>query len=315
MARIMNAIKMGYFPTPPRIFELVSGWLTSPDGDEQKWRLLDPCCGKGEAAQLADLVGGDCETWGVELSPQRAEEASRMMTKVYNTGWRQTRVNRESVSLLWLNPPYDSDLDGTGRRLEIGFLRNSAPALVNGGVLVYIIPRHILGYKDAARLLAGHFDNLVIRRFPDGEYERFKQVVVLGRKKPYKTPTGDEVDAIRALTDATADIPPLDAQKKSWEWDWPMAIPPAPEDARFRRVSISRREQVARAYSAGWPDSLLRAMEYKQQVDFTPVLPPKKGHISMIMSSGVRGIMRLDKDGREMLAKGRTIKKAVTRTE
>ncbi|MEA3340542.1 MAG: DEAD/DEAH box helicase, partial [Chloroflexota bacterium] len=123
--------------------------------------------------------------------------------------------------------------------------------------------------------------------------------------------------AIRALADTTADIPPLDvdAQKKSWEWDWPMAIPPAPEDARFRRVSISKREQVARAYSAGWPDSLLRAMEYKQQVDFTPVLPPKKGHISMIMSSGVRGIMRLDKDGREMLAKGRTIKKAVTRTE
>ncbi|RLC80227.1 MAG: hypothetical protein DRJ03_22075, partial [Chloroflexi bacterium] len=310
MARIMNAIKMGYFPTPSRVFELVSDWLVL-DGEEQKWRLLDPCCGKGEAAQLADLVGGDCETWGVELSPKRAEEAAQVMDQVYNTGWRQTRVDRESVSLLWLNPPYDSDLDGTGRRLEINFLRNSATTLVNGGVLIYVVPRHILGYKDAARLLAGHFDNLVIRRFPDGEYERFKQVVVLGRKKPYKTPTGDAVNAIRALADAAAVVASLAAMETGEHF----VIPPAPEDARFLRTSISRREQVARAYNAGWPDALLRAMEYQRQVDFCPALPPKKGHIAMIMSSGVRGIMSLGKNGRQMLVKGRTVKEAVSRTE
>jgi len=309
MARIQNRVVMGYFPTPRTVIEMVSEWL-EPAGEEQKWRLLDPCCGKGEAAQLADLAGGVCETWGVELSPKRAEEASRVMTKVINTGWRQTRVGKKSISLLWLNPPYDHDLDGESRRLEIEFLRTSLSTLVDGGLLVYIIPKRLLGYKAVALRLAGHFDDLVIRRFPDGEYERFKQVVVLGRKKPYKMPTGDEINAIRALADATAVIPPLSAPAAEH-----FVIPPAPENARFRRVSISRREQVARAYNAGWPDDLLRAMEYKQQVDFCPALPPKKGHIAMIMSSGVRGIMSLGKNGRQMLVKGRTVKEKVSRTE
>jgi len=334
MARIQNRVVMGYFPTPRTVIKTVSEWLTLPAGDEQKWRLLDPCCGTGEAAQLADLVGGVCETWGVELSPKRAEEASRVMTKVINTGWRQTRADKESVSLLWLNPPYDHDLDGESKRLEIEFLRTSLSTLVDGGILVYIVPKHLLGYKAAALRLAGHFDDLVIRRFPDGEYERFKQLVVLGRKKPYKMPTGDEVDAIRALADATAVVAPLTAMETAPEeidelmrrlgpndpaelfsFEQLFVIPPAPENARFRRVSISRREQVARAYNAGWPDDLLRAMEYKRQVDFCPALPPKKGHIAMIMSSGVRGIMSLNKNGQQMLVKGRTVKERVSRTE
>ncbi|MCP4592510.1 MAG: class I SAM-dependent methyltransferase, partial [bacterium] len=206
MARIHNRVVMGYFPTPETVIELISLWLKQPTGDEQKWRLLDPCCGKGEAAQLADLVGGQAQTWGVELSPQRAEQAAQVMDRVFNTGWRQTRVEDKSVSLLWLNPPYDHDLDGEDRRLEIEFLRTGVYTLMEGGILVYIVPRHILGYRAVAMRLAGHLTDLRVRRFPDGEYERFKQVVVLGRKKSYWTPTSEQVDAIRALADADAEI-------------------------------------------------------------------------------------------------------------
>ncbi|MCP4591486.1 MAG: class I SAM-dependent methyltransferase, partial [bacterium] len=64
MARLQNRVVMGYFPTPETVIELISRWL-EPAGEET-WRLLDPCCGKGDAARLADLVGGDCESWGVE---------------------------------------------------------------------------------------------------------------------------------------------------------------------------------------------------------------------------------------------------------
>jgi hypothetical protein len=307
MARLHNRVVMGYFPTPQTIIELISRWL-EPAGEET-WRLLDPCCGKGEAARLADLVGGDCQTWGVELSPKRAEEAARVMDVVHNAGWRQTRVDDGSVSLLWLNPPYDHDLDGDDRRLEIEFLRTGVSTLVDGGILVYVVPQHLLGYRDAALRLAGHLDDLVVRRFPDGEYERFRQVVVLGRKKPYRTPRAERVEEIRAL--ASGEIAPLGEPRGPW----PVTIPPAPDGARFRRVHVSQREQIARAYAAGWPGELLDGMRFREQAVFQPAITPKKGHVAMLMASGLLGTMRLNKNGADLLVKGRVFKKKHTRVE
>ncbi len=309
MARLQNRVVMGYFPTPETVIELISQWL-EPAGEET-WRLLDPCCGKGEAARLADLVGGDCESWGVELSPRRAEEAAQVMDRVFNAGWRQTRVDDRSVSLLWCNPPYDHDLDGEDRRLEIEFLRTGAPALVDGGILVYIVPRHLLGYRDVALRLAGHFDDLVVRCFPDGEYERFKQIVVLGRKKPYRTPKAEQVEAIRALADTGVEIAPLDDPNAINS----MTIPPAPDDARFRRVHVSQREQIARAYAAGWPAALLDGMRFREQAPFQPAITPKKGHVAMLMASGLLGTMKLKKNGTNLLVKGRVFKKKYSRVE
>jgi hypothetical protein len=46
------------------------------------------------------------------------------------------------------------------------------------------------------------------------------------------------------------DIPSLD---EGQEAPWPLEIPVAPEEARFRRVSLSRREQLPHAYMAFFP--------------------------------------------------------------
>jgi SAM-dependent methyltransferase len=199
MARLINAEKMGFFATPPRVTALITQWLQAPQG-ENLCRLLDPCCGEGVAlAQIAEALSGKCETWGVELSPARAAAAGERLDRVYNTAWQFTRAGRESVSLLYLNPPYDHDLDGTDGRLEIEFLRTTLNTLVYDGLLVYVVPQHLLGHPEAARLLAGHFTALVVRRFPDGEYERFKQVVVFGRRQRYTTPTQEALDTLLAL--------------------------------------------------------------------------------------------------------------------
>jgi superfamily II DNA or RNA helicase len=300
---------MGYFPTPEAVFQLVSNWLVSPE--QEQWRLLDPCVGKGEVAQLTHLIGGSCHSLGVELSPKRADAAAQVMDEVINAAWRQTRVKRKSVSLLWLNPPYDHDLDDqNNQRLEIEFLRTAAPKLMDGGVLVYVIPQRLLGFEGVAQRLAGHFQNLVVRRFPNGEYERFKQVVVLGVKKPYKTPTKDQVEAIREMAQTT--LAPLE---ESPEAPWPVAIPSAPERARFRRVGIYPREQIACANASGWPEPLWKALEYQEHTPPRPAIKPKKGHVAMMMSSGMMGHMQVEKNGQKMLVKGRTFKEAVTRTE
>ncbi len=312
MARLANAIKMGYFPTPETVFQLVSNWIVPPEGQDS-WRLLDPCAGKGEVAQLARLVGGSCQTLGVELSPKRADAAAQVMDEVINAAWRQTRIKRKSVSLLWLNPPYDQDIDDRrNKRLEIEFLRTAAPKLKSGGVLIYVIPQRLLGFKGVAQRLAGHFDSesLIVRRFPDGEYERFKQVIVLGVKKSYKTPLKDRVEAIRELAHAT--LAPLD---KFPEAPWPQAILLAMDEARLRRVGIYPREQIARAHASGWPELLQDAVRYQEHKPPQPAIKPKKGHIAMLMSSGMMGHMRVSKNGRTMLVKGRTFMEAIKHVE
>src|SRR5207237_6257838 len=80
------------------------------------------------------------------------------------------------VSIHFLNPPYDEH-DGAGRRLELHFLRETEDWLMPGGVLVYIVPQHRLSEHIARRLSSG-FEQIEVYRFPDGEYERFRQVVI-----------------------------------------------------------------------------------------------------------------------------------------
>ena len=75
--------RMGYYPTDDPIVEIICSYLKPP---AEKGRLFDPCAGEGKAA-FALGIALNCETWGVELSPERAEKAQNAMDKVYQAPW------------------------------------------------------------------------------------------------------------------------------------------------------------------------------------------------------------------------------------
>ena len=95
----------------------------------------------------------NCETWGVELSPDRAEKAQHVMDKVYQAPWQACVLSDESVSWLYLNPPYEFDRFEGQKRLEWDFLKTTSSKLMRGGLLTYIIPQKILGMIEVARLV------------------------------------------------------------------------------------------------------------------------------------------------------------------
>ncbi len=304
MARLINAEKMGFFACPTSVVELISRWLSA---GKQAVRLLDPCAGEGKAlAQLAASLqtqGAVTETWGVELSPARAREADQVLDRVFNTAWQSTRVSKESIGLLYLNPPYDHDLDGDNHRLESEFLRTSLPVLQKQGVLVYVVPQHILGFKAVARLLVEYFDQLTVRRFPDPEFERFGQIVVFGRRRSSPLAVSEEeIEALRLLRDA--DLPPLGDPAAGW----PLAIPSATSNATFYRIDRSAAEDIQTAGALPWSASLLEAFKPQTAQVVEPPLPLKKGHVAMLMSSGVMGAMVIEQHGRRHLIKGRVLK-------
>ena len=106
VGRLMNNIKMGYYPTDPDNISLILRGIRFPEGVTTN--LLDPCCGCGKALrQIAQ--GNNCFTYGVELDEARADEAQTRLHRVGFGSFFFSQVSMNSFHLLFLNPPYLSD--------------------------------------------------------------------------------------------------------------------------------------------------------------------------------------------------------------
>ena len=189
VGRLMNNIKLGYYPTDPDNISLILRGIQFPEGVTTN--LFDPCCGCGKALrQLAQ--GNNCYAYGVELDESRAEEAQTRLHRVGFGSFFYSHISHEAFHLLFLNPPYLSVInEGGGRsRHEKRFLIESIPTLMYGGLLIYVIPYYRLT-PDICRILADNFDELSVWRFTDSEFKKFKQVAVLGIRKRRSTESQD----------------------------------------------------------------------------------------------------------------------------
>jgi len=307
--------RMGYYPTDEPVVEIIRTFVEPPT---EKGRLFDPCAGEGKAAAALGTAL-NCETWGVELSPDRAEKAQLALDKVYQAPWQACVLSDESVSWLYLNPPYEFDRFENQKRLEWDFLKTTSAKLMRGGLLTYIIPQKILGMVEVARLLVNQYEAITIARFPDGLYEKFKQVVVMAyKRKVFQAPGEDAVHALQSQ--ATMELEPIQAVDEPVYRLLPAAVRGANgKPVVFKRTDWEPEEVVEATTAAGvqqtseWLD-LIHPNRSAVQLS-QPVMPLKKGHIAMLMASGMMGTVRLaDEAGKPMLIKGRVVK-VVEKTE
>ena len=185
--RLAAQAKGGFYPTPPRVVEMIATLMQARTvtRGETTLRILDPCCGAGDAlAQLAACIGrpdgAAVETYGVELHAERSKEAESRLDHALGTDLFQTAIANGAFGLLYLNPPYDQDADDE-QRTEMRFLRHCTRYLCEQGLLVFVIPRRRLA--ACARYLASHYRSLRVWGFPEPEREAFGQVVVTGVRK------------------------------------------------------------------------------------------------------------------------------------
>lgn len=102
IGRLMNNVKMGYYPTDPDNISLILRGIKFPEGVTTN--LFDPCCGCGKALrQLAQ--GNNCYAYGVELDESRAEEAQTRLHRVGFGSFFFSQISYEAFHLLFLNPP------------------------------------------------------------------------------------------------------------------------------------------------------------------------------------------------------------------
>ena len=305
VGRLMNNIKMGYYPTDPDNIGLILKGIRFPEGVTTN--LLDPCCGCGKALrQIAQ--GNNCFTYGVELDEARADEAQTRLHRVGFGSFFFSQVSMNSFHLLFLNPPYLSVLNESGGRArhEKRFLIESLGCLALGGLLVYVIPYYRLT-PDICRVLVDNFENLGLWRFTDAEFKKFKQVAVMGVRK-------------------ARDVEPQDTQWLEWFAAHPGSIPSLvelPEDRyvlpakplevrTFRGENFNAKElerQLVRS------DGFQRMMSHSELDGGVkrPPLPLSISQIGLIGGSGmINGLIQCDTPH---VIKGRIVKVVRNETE
>lgn len=305
IGRLMNNVKMGYYPTDPDNISLILRGIRFPEGVTTN--LLDPCCGCGKALrQIAQ--GNNCYAYGVELDESRAEEAQTRLHRVGFGSYFYSRISHEAFHLLFLNPPYLSVLNESGGRArhEKKFLIESLHHLVYGGLLVYVIPYYRLTL-DICRILCDNFDDLTVWRFTDGEFKKFKQVAVLGIRKRRDMEPSDAFWLEQYTFDPVA-IPSLTELPEGR-----YALPAQPlEVSVFKGEKFNQKELEQQLRRSGSFSQMMARSELDGGVKH-PLLPLSIGQIGLIGGSGmINGLIECDSPH---VIKGRIVKVVSTEVE
>ena len=105
MARNAARLKMGYYPLPEseavRLRALLNFSGPAP--------VVDPCVGQGTAFDII-TQGAEVRRYGVELDAGRALAAQSKGIETSQGNAFDAVAKPESFSLLYLNPPYDSEI-------------------------------------------------------------------------------------------------------------------------------------------------------------------------------------------------------------
>ena len=206
IGRLMNNVKMGYYPTDLAHVKMMKNALKFP---ENKVNIFDPCCGCGLALEALAL-GTDSVTYGTEIDEARGKEAETRLDRVGFGSFFHSRISSEAFHVLFLNPPYLNVIGegGVKARSEKRFLVESIHHLMPGGVIMYIVPYYRLTY-DICRVLCDNFGDISVYRFLDSEFSKFKQIVVFGIKKK-KEDGSDEAEKLSQFAMLPERIPMID---------------------------------------------------------------------------------------------------------
>ena len=278
--RLSGKTKLGFFPLPVNEAQHLKKHLSFPT----EFSALDPCVGDGVAFN-ALLEGSPAKGYGIEIDAYRAEQAKALGIDVLQANTTDVRCPVESISLLYLNPPYDWEAGQSGnQRLELVFLEHTYRWLKPEGVLICVIPQGRL--KPCARLLADHFKTLQVYRLTSPECVRFKQIALLAvrRKRAERLDDSALAETQRyleglATQDKLADL--IDEAATAY------SIPPS-GPATFTNVGIPLDEVE---------DLLIRSAAYRQvrrvliheqsNVRGRPLTPLHGGHVGLLCTAGL----------------------------
>jgi len=302
IGRLMNNVKMGYYPTDISHVKMMKNALKFP---ENKVNIFDPCCGCGLALEALAL-GTDSVTYGTEIDEARGKEAETRLDRVGFGSFFHSRISSEAFHVLFLNPPYLNVIGegGVKARSEKRFLVESIHHLMPGGVIMYIVPYYRLTY-DICRVLCDNFKDISVYRFLDSEFSKFKQIVVFGIKKK-KEDGSEEAEKLSQFAMLPERIPMIDTLGTEI-----YSVPEVEKNvevfkgANFNLGELQRQLAKSKSINMFFEKSKIDAIEKR------PLLPLNIGQVGLIGGSGlINGYVDCDTPH---IIKGRVIKEVKRR--
>ena len=310
--RLAALAKGGFYPTPDRVVEMIATIIETPRSSYyslgRTLRILDPCCGAGEAlALLAGTMAGSLsvpvpiETFGVELHRDRAEEAGARLDHALASDLFGASMANGAFGLLFLNPPYDWDA-GNEKRVEHRFLTQCTRYLAEDGLLVFIVPRTRLAVS--ARYLSTHYGTIRCWAFPSPEREVFDQVVLMAYRKSDPTPNVHAEMQIREWAEGD----PEELYPHGYPVYSPSLTPSG--DILFATRTVDPVAAAGEARVSGlWASTeITDSLWPRGDARTRPLMPLRRGHIAMLVAAGFLDNLVLESGGRRILVKGRTSK-------
>ena len=204
MARLASIEKAGYFPCPTNVVEtLVRATSASSLGVAPTY-ILDPCAGEGRPSTPSPRPWPACppppcgplrrHAAAVPAPDPRQGRGDRRRARSGSQGalggaerparGHRERVGRGQVRHRVAQPALRP---AAGGRAELAWVRMCAPFVGESGMLVLIVPDMFVGTGRYAKEMAhalyqAGFGSSLVLRFPDPEYEPFKQVAILASR-------------------------------------------------------------------------------------------------------------------------------------
>ena len=327
MARIESQAVAGYYATPLHLTGPISALVTFPDVSEKKtpsrYHVMDPCAGDGAAlfSLIVNWFGADWRERGryrngvekglihvrpsfVEMEQTRFEALRARERKEAGYGTLTDLVHGDALTLNWvpgvygtdppgmnvlfLNPPYEPD--PVHGRMEHAFLLKFADVPVAGdGVLLFVVPFYAL--KASARLISCKYEDVRCYRFPDPDFDAYKQVVLCGRRRkfPLDDPDRDLEKRILAWSRSVEGMPTLGTEAGVYPLREQSAGLGALKTMALNVSAVLDRVDPSSLGQSGYD----RTVEEMTTRVFPLGMRPREAHIAAAMGAGVFNGVRI----------------------
>jgi hypothetical protein len=299
-------LKMGYYPLP----ESEGKKLRSLLSFAHPASVIDPCVGQGTALHL---ITSDAwvSRYGIELDAARARISSSRGIETIQGNTFDAVAKPESFSLLYLNPPYDSEIGSiANRRMEVVFLEHTYRWLVMEGVLVLVIPFERL--HDCAGILSSHFAALNVFRMTDPDSVQYRQIAVLGVRRDVR---GVAVENNKrqlqgvGLYGSFQKLPELQPGACA-----PYSVPASGEvEMSYRGLPYDPLEDLL-PHSGAWRQAAPLLLPHDDVATGRPITPLHGGHVGLLCTAGLLNGVFGEGDDRH-IARWRSVKHVTTFVE
>ena len=304
--RNVARLKMGYYPLP----EAEGVKLRSLLSFTGLASVIDPCVGQGTALHL---VTSDAQVrrYGVELDAERARIASDNGIDTIQGNAFDAIARPESFSLLYLNPPYDSEIGSiANRRMEAVFLEHTYRWLAMEGVLVLVIPYERL--HDCSGILSSHFASLQVFRMTDPDSVQYRQIAVLGLRRDVR---GAAVENNKRQLHSVGLYGSFQALPELHPGACPpYSVPPSAEaELSYRGLPYDLLEDLL-PQSGAWKQAAPLLMPHEDVATGRPITPLHGGHVGLLCTAGLLNGVFGQGDDRH-IARWRSVKHVTTFVE